>query len=102
MSQFFPTGFWTMVAICGMTVFFVFGVDLLFGAKIISSLSRIVNRKYRVDQALVAALEEIKKASDREFDMEHALLRGWGRFVMSGILLFSASLILLNVLPRLK
>ena len=102
MSDFFPAGFWSVTAIFGMCIFFVFGVDLLFGAKMVSTLSRIFNRKYRVDQAVVAALEEIKKASDREFDIEHALLRGWGRFVMSGILLFSASLILLNVLPRLK
>ena len=85
-----------------MMVFVVFGVDLIFGSKLISRMSRVVNRKIQVDQAVVHALQELKKASDREFDMEHALLHGWGRFVMSGLLLFGAGLIMLNLLPLLK
>lgn len=102
MSDFFPPGFWSTVATVGMVVFFIFGVDLLFGSKLVSALSRVVNKRYQVDQAVVQALQELKKMSDREFDMEHALLHGWGRFVMSGLLLFGAALILLNVLPRIR
>ncbi len=102
MSDFFPQGFWSTVATIGMVVFFVFGVDLLFGSKLISALSRVVNKKYQVDQVVVHALDELKKMSDREYDMERTLLHGWGRFVMSGLLLFGAAMILLNVLPRLQ
>lgn len=101
MSDFFPAGFWYTVAMVGMCIFFVFGVDLLFGSKLVSLMSRLANKTFHFDQAVVSVLTELKKASDREVDVEKKLLQGWGRFVMSGLLLFGAGIILLNLLPRL-
>ena len=102
MDNFFPPGFWPTVAMIGMVVFFVFGVDLLFGAKFISFMSQTVNKKVHIDQMVINALEELKKKSDREFDMESSLLKGWGRFVVSGLLIFGAALIFFNLLPRIR
>jgi hypothetical protein len=101
MGEFFPQGFWPAVATIGMVLFLVFGLDLLFGAKLILGMSRVVNKKFQFDQIVVHALEELKKASDREYDMEGPLLKGWGRFVISGLLLFGALMLFLNVIPRL-
>ena len=101
MSDFFPAGFWYWVAMAGMCIFFIFGVDLLFGSKLVGLMSRVANKTFHFDQVVVAALTELKKASDREIDMEKRLTQGWGRFVMGGLLLFGAGLIMLNLLPRL-
>lgn len=100
--MYIPNGFWAGVAVTGMVIFLVFGVDLLFGAKLMSRVSRTVNKRFQVDQMIVQALDELKKTSDREFDVESSILRGWGRFVMAGLLLFSAALLLINVLPAFK
>ena len=102
MANFFPAGFWPAVAVTGTIIFLVFGADLMFGAKLIRFLSTFANRKYQVDQVIVNALHEIKKVSDREYDVEHSMTKGWGRFVMGGILFFSAALVLTQLLPRLK
>jgi hypothetical protein len=102
MSDFFPPGFWSGVATLGMVIFVVFGVDLLFGAKLMAKISKMVNKRIQVDRMVIAALEELKKTSDREFDLEHSILRGWGRFVMSGLLFFGAALLLINVVPQLR
>jgi hypothetical protein len=84
-----------------MIVFFVFGVDLMFGARLVRFLSETANRKFQVDQAIIHALHELKKASDREFDVDSSLIRGWGRFVVSGLLFFGAVMILVNLLPKI-
>ena len=102
MDNFFPPGFWRAVAMVGTIVFFVFGVDLLFGARFVSFLSNAVNRKFHVDQVVVQALTDLKKTSDKEFDVDHSLMHGWGRFVMSGLLIFGAAVILMLLLPHLK
>jgi hypothetical protein len=101
-TSFFPQGFWASLAAIGMVVFLVFGVDLLFGARLMSSVSRTLNRQFHVDEILMRALQELKRTSDREFDVETSILRGWGRFVMSGLLLFGAVLLLMNVIPALR
>ncbi len=100
--NFFPDGFWSTTALLGMIVFCVFGVDLLFGAKLISLLSKSANRKFHVDQNILNALRELKNVSDREFDVEHSLIRGWGRFVLSGLLFFGAVMIFINLLPIIR
>lgn len=102
MEGFFPQGFWPGVAMIGMVVFLVFGLDLLFGARLVLGMSRLVNRKFQFDQAMIHALERLKKASDREYDMEGPLLKGWGRFVMSGLLFFGASMLFVNVILKLR
>ena len=99
--DFFPAGFWPAVAMVGMVLFLVFGADLLFGSKLVTFLGRVANRKIQVDQLIIQALSNLKKASDKEFDMDKNLLYGWGRFVLSGLLFFGAALILINLLPRL-
>lgn len=101
MNNFFPPGFWKMVAEIGMVVFFVLGVDLLVGSRLVTHMSRTMNKKFHVDQIVVHALEALKKNSDKEFDVDHSLLHGWGRFVMSGLLLFGGALILFSLLPRI-
>ncbi len=102
MINIFPPGFWSTTALLGVVLFFVLGVDLLFGARLILSLSKTANRKFHIDQIIINALVELKKGSDREFDVELSLLHGWGRFVMGGLLFFSAFLIAVNLLPRLR
>ena len=102
MVNFFPDGFWPTVALIGTGIFFVFGVDLLFGAKFMRFLGTLVNKKYQVDQAIVNVLQELKKVSDREYDVEQSLMYGWGRFVLSGVLFFSAIMLVVHLLPRLK
>ena len=102
MVQCFPPGFWKSVAMLGMAVFFVLGVDMFMGARLVTFLNRVVNKKYNVDGVLMQALKELKKTSDQEFDLDHSLLHGWGRFVMSGLLLFGGAMILLSVLPNLR
>ena len=102
MDHFFPAGFWPGVALAGTVIFLVFGIDLLFGAKFIRFLSTLANRKFQVDQVIVNALQGLKKVSDREYDVEHSLMYGWGRFVLSGVLFFSAIMVVVHLLPRLK
>ena len=102
MEGFIPQGFWSTLALMGMAVFFVFGVDLIFGAKLIRSVNHMVNKRFHVDQAIVNALADLKKKSDREFDVDQSLTQGWGRFVMSGLLFFGAAMLLLNVIPLFK
>ena len=101
-SEFFPHGFWSSVVTLGMVVFIVFGVDLLFGARLMAVVSRILNKQFHVDRMIMNALQELKKTSDREFDVETSILRGWGRFVMSGLLIFGAVLLLTKVIPSLS
>ena len=101
MSDFFPPGFWKAVVASGMVVFFVLGVDLLFGARFVSFLSRYTNRKFHVDQMVVQALNELKKKSDKEFDVDRSLMSGWGRIVMGGLLVFGGAFMLMALLPRL-
>lgn len=99
--QIFPPGFWPTVALIGMVVFCVFGVDLLMGAKLMLTIGRVVNKKIEIDRIIMDALSGLKKASDKEYDLDHSLMHGWGRFVMSGLLFFGAALILINLLPRI-
>ena len=101
MDNFFPPGFWRTVVMLGTTVFVVLGVDLLFGAKLVAFLSKFMNRKFQVDRLIVQALTELKQRSDKEFDVDHSLMHGWGRIVMSGVLIFGSALILTLLLPRL-
>ena len=101
MVQFIPPGFWKTVAMMGMALFFVLGVDMLLGAKMVMFLSKTVNRKFNVDKTLMQALTELKKTSDKEFDVDKSLLYGWGRFVMSGLLIFGGAVILTSLLPSL-
>ena len=101
MSEFFPHGFWPMVVMIGMGIFTVFGVDLVFGAKLVKNVSRMVNKSFHVDQAVINLLEALKRNSDREYDMENTLLQGWGRFVAGGVLI-GAAFLLFNLLPSLK
>ena len=102
MVNYFPPGFWKTVAMMGMTLFFVLGVDMLLGARLVIFLNKTVNKKFNVDGMLMQALTELKKGSDKEFDVDRSLMRGWGRFVMSGLLLFGGAIILMSVLPNLR
>ena len=102
MVNIFPPGFWRGVVMIGMTLFFVLGVDLVLGARLVIFLSRTMNRKFLYDQFIVKALSDLKKGSDKEFDVEHSMMYGWGRIVMGGLLLFGGALILMSLLPRLK
>ena len=102
MVDFFPPGFWKTVAMMGMIVFFVLGVDMLLGARLVIFLNRTVNKRFNVDGLLTQALAELKKTSDREFDIDRSIMKGWGRFVMSGLLLFGGAILLMSVLPNLK
>jgi hypothetical protein len=102
MAEFFPQGFWFNATVVGMVVFLVFGVDLLFGARLVMGLSRVLNKSFHVDQVLIHALEGLKKTSDRAFDVESHLLQGWGRFVVGGLLIFGAGMLMMNLLPNLK
>jgi len=102
MDSFFPHGFWMSVTMIGMVFFLLFGVDLLvFKARLVSGLSRYMNRSFHVDQMVIRMLEGLKRASDREFDMEPSLLGGWGRRVC-GIVLIGAAFLLYNLLPLIK
>ena len=101
MENFFPPGFWKTLALLGMVLFFALGVDLMLGARFIKGLNNFLNKKFRVDEAVVEALTEFKRKSDKEFDLDKSLMRGWGRFVMSGLLIFGAALILMLLLPNL-
>ena len=102
MVEFFPVGFWKTVAMAGMVLFFILGVDLLLGARMVGAFGRILNQKFQFDQIIVKVLSDIKRSSDREYDVDHSVLNGWGRFVLSGILFFGAVTILMNLLPRLQ
>ena len=102
MDGFFPIGFWPSVAMVGVIICVVSAVDLMFGARLLRFLGNSVNKKYHVDKPIVSALEGLKKASDREFDVDSTLTRGWGRFVMSGFLLAGAVMLAINVLPKIK
>jgi hypothetical protein len=101
MPNFFPPGFWKTVAELGMLIFFIFGVDLLLGARLVRFLNGSLNKRFQVDQQIINALQDLKKRSDKEFDVDNSLMHGWGRLVMIGLLLFGAALIFLSVLPNL-
>ncbi len=102
MTDFFPQGFWAGVAIVGIAIFIVFGTDLIFfKARFVTNVSRFVNKSFHVDEAVIRLLENLKKTSDRQFDVEHTLLHGWGRFVAGGVLI-GAAFVLFNLLPVLK
>ena len=64
MADFFPSGFWSGMAIFGTAVCVVFGVDILLGSRFIKYVSKTANHKFHVDQLVVNALEHLKKASD--------------------------------------
>ena len=97
-----PSGFWSTMAFIGMLICLVFSIDLLLGAKLMRFLGLVVNRKYHVDQNISHALQELEKASDREYDLDATLLSGWGRVVMSGLLFVGAIMLLINVIPKVK
>ena len=100
MENFFPPGFWKTVAMSCTVVFFVLGVDFFLGAKLVSRLSRSMNKKFHVDQAVLRLLKWLKEGSDREFDIERSLMNGWGRLVVGGFLIMSGVLVLM-LLPKL-
>ncbi len=102
MVGFFPPGFWKAVVMVGMVLFFVLGLDLLLGSRLIIFLSQTFNRKFHVDQVVVQALSDLKKTSDKEFDVDPALIRGWGRFILGGLLFFCVILMWMVLMPRLK
>lgn len=102
MINIFPPGFWSTTATIGMVIFFVLGVDLFFGAKIMSFLSSRLNKSFQVDKMIMHALEDLKNTSDKHFDVDKSLVSGWGRFVMGGMLLFGACTLLLQVIPNLS
>jgi hypothetical protein len=102
MANFFPPGFWSTTATIGMVVFFILGLDLFFGAKLMSFLSAKLNKSFQVDKIIMHALEDLKSTSDKHFDVDKSIIQGWGRFVMGGMLLFGAGSILLQILPNLS
>ena len=101
MVEFFPPGFWKAVAWAGMGVFFVLGADILLGSRLVIFMSRFMNLKFHFDQIVVKALSDLKKNSDKEFDVEAPMLKGWGRFIVSGVLFFGAAIMLVKLIPRL-
>jgi len=102
MTDFFPHGFWSGMAMLWMVIFFLFGVDLLlFRARFVSGLGHFVNKRVHVDQIVIRLLESFKKASDHEVDVEHALLGGRGRLLAGGVLIVAAFLVY-KLLPALK
>lgn len=102
MADFFPNGFWSTLAMLGMAIFVLFGVDLiLFKARIAVRVGSLLNKSFHVDRALLRMLESLKSTSDQEFDIENTLLRGRGRFVAGGVLL-AAAFLLFNLLPSIK
>ena len=102
MADFFPQGFWISVSIVGIVIFLLFGTDLLlFKARFSTSVGRLVNKSFHVDEIVIRTLEGLKKASDHEFNIENSLLGGWGRFVV-GAVLIGAAFLLYNLLPSLK
>ncbi len=102
MANFFPPGFWSATATVGMVVFFILGLDLFFGAKLMTFLSAKLNKSFQVDKMIMHALEDLKSSSDKSFDVDKSLIQGWGRFVMGGMLIFGAGSILLQLLPSLS
>ena len=102
MVDFFPPGFWKVTAMVGMIVFFIVGLDLLLGARLVSFLGQTMNRKFHIDPTVVKALSDLKENSDKEFDTERTLLHSWGRFIASGVLFFCALLMMTVLIPRLK
>jgi len=91
MVDYIPAGFWKTLAMMGMGVFFVLGVDMFLGARMVTFLSKTVNRKFNVDRMLVNALSELKRPATRNSDLDRSLMNGWGRFVMSGLLIFGGA-----------
>ncbi len=102
MEIFFPAGFWSTVAILGMVVFFVLGLDLFFGAKLMIFISARMNKSFQMDKIILQALEDLKSTSDKKFDIDRSLTQGWGSFVMGGLLLFGAFMIMVYLLPNLS
>lgn len=95
------SGFWKAVATSGMVIFFIFGLDLMLGGRLITALNKFLNRKYEVDKALVNVLKKVREGTDREFNTDRSLMNGWGRFVMAGLLVFGGLFILISILPQL-
>jgi hypothetical protein len=98
----FPVGFWKMIATTGIFICFILALDLLMGAKLLTTLGRSMNKKFHVDQMVVKALEEIQKKSNLEYDTENSLTRGWGRFALSGVLFLGGAMMLMLLVPRLN
>ncbi len=97
-----PQGFWLTVATVMMVIFIIFGIDLvLFKARIVSKVGRMLNKGFNVDKTLVRMLENLKSTSDHQYDVEPTLLNGPGRVVL-GCALIVGALILFNLLSLLK
>ena len=101
MPDIFPPGFWKVTVMASMAVFSIVGMDLLFGSRMVTWMSRTMNKKVHIDQLVVNALASLKKSSDLEFNMESTLLRGAGRIVASGILFLCVYLMFAFLLPKL-
>ena len=97
----FPLTFWKTMVLATMFVFSVVGLDLLLGSHLIIWMGRAMNKKISFDDLVVRGLALLKKNSDQEINTENMLLRGAGRLVAGGILLFWVYLMFSQLLPRL-
>ena len=94
-------GFWKTMATSGMVIFFIFGLDLIFGGRLITFLNKFFNQRYDVDKDIVKTLKKFQEGTNKEFNTDRALMQGWGRFVMAGLLVFGGIFVLISVLPYL-
>ena len=96
------TGFIRNMAISGMAIFFIFGADLALGGRLIGFLNKFLSRRYDVDGAIANTLKKLKRGIDKEINTDIPLTTGWGRFVLSGLLIFGGLFMMLSVLPQIK
>ena len=96
------TDFIRNMAISGMAIFFIFGVDLALGGRFIGFLNKFLNRRYDVDGAIANTLNKLKQGIDKEINTDSSLSTGWGRFVLSGLLIFGGLFMMLSVLPQIR
>lgn len=88
-------------AIFASIVGILVGLDLLFGAKVICRLRKILDRVFNIDQKILRILNAIREKLDYGVYIDDVIIKTKPRIVLGTILLvFSVLMILLIVTRR--
>jgi len=90
-------GIFKNISIFGAIVSFLVGLDLLFGARVICALRKILDKMFNIDQSIIRILAGVRKGLDRGLYIDDAIIKTKIRVILGAILLLLSILIILLI-----
>lgn len=85
------------ISIFGAILSFLVGLDLLFGARVICALRKVLDKMVNIDQTIIKILSGARERLDRGLYIDDAIIKTKARVILGAILLLLSMLIILLI-----